>query len=398
MESTPSVVVTVSGMDRPGVGALLWRALGDVGAQITDIEQITVRGQLLLCAEVAAPTDADLEVIQAGIDDSDLVREPGISVTVVRYDDPVERIGTSRQMVTVLAQELTPAKLEGIFMTIASLGATVERIQHLSNYPVTSYELSVGAADPAALRARLVRAAKRLGVDVAVQTAGLHRRAKHLIVMDADSTLLQGEVIDALAAKAGCEAEVAAITERAMAGELDFEASLRERVGLLEGLDAAVLEEVAAEMALTPGARTLVRTLQRLGYVAAIVSGGFLQVIGPIAQDLGIELVAANTLEVIDGRLTGGLLGAIVDRPGKAAALRHFAGVVGVPVTQTVAIGDGANDLDMLAAAGLGIAYNAKPVVADAADTALTVPYLDAVLFFLGISRREIESVDLEPS
>ncbi len=398
MESTPSVVVTVSGMDRPGVGALLWRALGDLGAQITDIEQITVRGQLLLCAEVAAPTDADLEVIQAGIDDSDLVREPGISVTVVRYDDPVERIGTSRQMVTVLAQELTPAKLEGIFMTIASLGATVERIQHLSNYPVTSYELSVGAADPAALRARLVRAAKRLGVDVAVQTAGLHRRAKHLIVMDADSTLLQGEVIDALAAKAGCEAEVAAITERAMAGELDFEASLRERVGLLEGLDAAVLEEVAAEMALTPGARTLVRTLQRLGYVAAIVSGGFLQVIGPIAQDLGIELVAANTLEVIDGRLTGGLLGAIVDRPGKAAALRHFAGVVGVPVTQTVAIGDGANDLDMLAAAGLGIAYNAKPVVADAADTALTVPYLDAVLFFLGISRREIESVDLEPS
>jgi phosphoserine phosphatase len=153
---------------------------------------------------------------------------------------------------------------------------------------------------------------------------------------------------------------------------------------------------VAEETLLTPGAQTLVRTLQRLGYVAAIVSGGFTQVIDPIAASLGIELVAANTLEVVDGVLTGNIIGQVVDRAGKAEALRHFAAHVGVPVNQTVAIGDGANDLDMIGAAGLGIAFNAKAVVRDAADTALSVPYLDAVLFFLGISRKEIEAADGE--
>ena len=389
-------MVTVAGTDRPGIGALLWRALDEIGHPITDIAQITVRGQLLLCAEINAPAASDLEVLRAQLAASDLAREPGISVTAIRYADPVtEALGT-RQMVTVVGPTIPASALDGIFSAIASLGGTVERIQHLASYPVAAYELTVAVQDPVALRSRLVRASKKLGVDVAVQRAGLYRRAKHLIVMDADSTLLQGEVIDALAAKCGCESEVAAITERAMAGELDFEASLRERVALLRGLPDTVLAEVAQETLLTPGAQTLVRTLQRLGYVAAIVSGGFTQVIDPIAKSLGIELIAANTLEVIDGTLTGKVIGAVVDRAGKAAALRRFAEEVGVPVNQTVAIGDGANDLDMIGAAGLGIAFNAKPVVRDAADTALSVPYLDAVLFFLGISRREIEAADLE--
>ena len=396
MAQTPSIVVTVSGTDRPGVGALLWNALGELGHLITDIEQITVRGQLLLCAEIDAPAESDLDALLERLAETDLAREPGISVTAVRYSDPVAESLGPRQMVTVVAPEMTAQALEGIFSTIASLGGTVERIMHLSSYPVTSYELTVAVADAGALRARLIRAARRLGVDLAVQRAGLYRRAKHLIVMDADSTLLQGEVIDALAAKCGCEDAVAAITERAMAGELDFEASLRERVGLLAGLPATVLDEVAAETKLTPGAQTLVRTLQRLGYVAAIVSGGFTQVIDPIARGLGIDLVAANTLEVVDGVLTGKVIGAVVDRAGKADSLRRFAEQVGVPVNQTVAIGDGANDLDMLGAAGLGIAFNAKPVVRDAADAAISVPYLDAVLFFLGISRKEIEAADLE--
>ena len=394
--STPSIVVTVAGTDRPGIGALLWRALDDIGHPITDIEQITVRGQLLLCAEIDAPAASDLDAIRQQLDASDLAREPGISVTAIRYADPVaEALGT-RQVVTIVGPTITASALDGVFSAIASLGGTVERIQHLASYPVAAYELTVAVQDAVALRSRLVRAAKKLGIDVAVQRAGLYRRAKHLIVMDADSTLLQGEVIDALAAKCGCEAAVAAITERAMAGELDFEASLRERVGLLKGLPASVLDEVAEETLLTPGAQTLVRTLQRLGYVAAIVSGGFTQVIDPIAASLGIELVAANTLEVVDGVLTGNIIGQVVDRAGKAEALRHFAAHVGVPVNQTVAIGDGANDLDMIGAAGLGIAFNAKAVVRDAADTALSVPYLVAVLFFLGISRKEIEAADGE--
>jgi phosphoserine phosphatase len=215
-----------------------------------------------------------------------------------------------------------------------------------------------------------------------------------LIVMDVDSTLIRDEVIDLLAERAGCAEEVAKVTESAMRGELDFAASLRERAALLAGLDAKVLDEVRAALRLTPGARTLVRTLKRLGYKCGIVSGGFTAVIEPLAAELGIDFVAANTLEVVDGRLTGRVIEPIVDREGKTAALRRFAQAAGVPLAQTVAVGDGANDLGMIGAAGLGVAFNAKPVVRDAADTAVNVPYLDTVLYLLGISRDAVEAAD----
>jgi phosphoserine phosphatase len=217
-----------------------------------------------------------------------------------------------------------------------------------------------------------------------------------LIVMDVDSTLVQGEVIEMLAEHAGCLGEVAAVTEAAMRGEIDFEESLRQRVAVLEGLDASCLDKVYEGLVLTAGARTLVRTLKRLGYRFAIVSGGFSQVTDRLAADLGIDFAAANELEVVDGRLTGRILGAVVDRAGKADALRRFADQVGVPVAATVAVGDGANDLDMLDAAGLGIAFNAKPVVQEAADTTVNVPFLDAILYLLGISREEVEAADAE--
>ena len=212
--------------------------------------------------------------------------------------------------------------------------------------------------------------------------------------MDVDSTLVTSEVIELLAAKAGCLDEVAAVTERAMRGELDFAASLRQRVALLAGLDAGVVEAVRAEVRLTPGARTLLRTLKRLGYATGLVSGGFTQVTDGLAAQLGFDHAAANTLEVVDGQLTGRLVGPVVDRAGKADALRRFAAAEGIPLAQTVAIGDGANDLDMIAAAGLGVAFNAKPVVREAADASLTVPYLDAILFLLGITREEVEAAD----
>jgi phosphoserine phosphatase len=263
---------------------------------------------------------------------------------------------------------------------------------------VHSYELSVAGADLDGLRRALAQEAARRQVDIAVQVAGLHRRAKHLIVMDADSTLLQDEVVDLLAERCGCGPEVAAVTAAAMAGEVDFAEALRRRVRLLAGLTEADLQAVRDGIVLAPGARTLVRTLKRLGYELAVVSGGFTQVIEPLAAELGIDHLEANVLVLDNGVLTGELDGAIVDRAGKAAALVRFAEAAGVPLARTIAVGDGANDIDMLATAGLGIAFNAKPVVRRAADTALSVPYLDAILFLLGISRREVELADrLEP-
>jgi phosphoserine phosphatase len=212
--------------------------------------------------------------------------------------------------------------------------------------------------------------------------------------MDVDSTLIQDEVIELLAAHAGRAAEVSAVTEAAMRGELDFSESLRQRVAVLEGLPAGVLDDVRAAVRLTPGARTLVRTLKRLGFTVAVVSGGFIEIVGDLARELEIDHARANHLEIVDGRLTGRVVGEIVDRAGKARALRAFAEQEGLPLSRTVAIGDGANDLDMLEVAGLGIAFNAKPVVREQADTAVNVPYLDAVLYLLGITREEIEEAD----
>jgi phosphoserine phosphatase len=244
------------------------------------------------------------------------------------------------------------------------------------------------------LRTALADVAVAEQVDVAVERAGLARRAKRLIVFDVDSTLIQGEVIEMLAAHAGVEDEVRRVTESAMRGEIDFGESLRQRVATLEGLDESVIEEVAERIELTPGARTTIRTLRRLGFRCGVVSGGFRQVIEPLAHDLELDFVQANTLEIVDGKLTGRVVGDIVDRAAKATALRKFAAEAGVPMEQTVAVGDGANDIDMLNAAGLGVAFNAKPALREIADAALSHPYLDAVLFILGVTRDEVEAAD----
>ncbi|MGH9108295.1 MAG: phosphoserine phosphatase SerB [Acidimicrobiales bacterium] len=407
-----SILVTVTGPDGPGIAGRLFDGLAPLGLPVLDVEQVHVHGQLFLCVEIGdrapgavAPAPfaagrirkalaAALAAPPAG---SGSPAGPGtdrLAVSVASLPTPAVAVAGPRHLVTVLAPVLGASAMGGVFGRIAGCGGNVERIVRLATYPVTSYELEVSGADPAELRRQLGAEAAHLRVDLAVQQAGLHRRAKHLIVLDADSTLLQGEVIDLLAGRAGCRDQVAAVTAAAMAGELDFRQALEQRLALLAGLDAGVLSDVRQDLALAPGARTLVRTLRRLGFVTALVSGGFVQVVEGLASDLGIDYVAANRLEVVDGKLTGRLVGPLVDRAGKASALVTFAGLAGVPLSQTVAVGDGANDLDMLAAAGLGIAFNAKPVVRHAADTALNVPYLDAILFLLGISREEVEAAD----
>jgi phosphoserine phosphatase len=397
-------VITVTGADRPGVTARLFSALAETGAgrpavEVLDVEQVVVHGHLVLGVVVGAlPADG------AGVGEAVLLAHlgrlaavvaeaTGVSVAVESASEPdagpAEPAGRPHHVI-VLGRPVPPDAVAGAARAIAAIGGNIDAIRRLSDYPVTSFELTVSGAEATALRTELATVASATGADIAVEQVGLARRSKRLIVLDVDSTLVRGEVIDELAARAGRAAEVARITASAMNGELDFAESLRARVAVLAGLPVEVLDEVREHLVLTPGARTLIRTLQRLGFKCGIVSGGFSQITDPLAEMLGLDFAAANTLEVADGKLTGGLVGDIVDRAGKARALARFAAQYGIPLDQTVAVGDGANDLDMLNTAGLGIAFNAKPFVREQAHTALNQPYLDAVLQVLGFTRDEV--------
>ncbi|HET6189190.1 MAG TPA: phosphoserine phosphatase SerB [Trebonia sp.] len=401
-EPRTTLLITLTGRDRPGVTSRLFGVLARFPLSVVDIEQVVIRGRLVLGVLTSCDEPPDLTAIHRSV--TSMAAGLGLDAEITTGSAEPGQGGAgygaaAEQLhVTVLGHPLQPDAVAAVAGRIAASGANIDRITRLASDPVTCIELDVSGAEPGPLRAALARVAADSGVDVAVQRGGLHRRAMRLIVMDVDSTLIQEEVIDLLAARAGCADEVAKITESAMRGELDFAASLRERAALLAGLDASVLDAVRASLRLTPGARTLIRTLKRLGYKCGIVSGGFTAVIEPLAASLGIDYVAANTLEVADGKLTGRVLDPIIDREGKTEALRRFARAAGVPLSQTVAVGDGANDLGMIAAAGLGIAFNAKPMVRDAADTALTVPYLDTVLYLLGISRDAVAAAENDTS
>ncbi|HEV7205003.1 MAG TPA: phosphoserine phosphatase SerB [Jatrophihabitans sp.] len=389
-----SVLATLSGRDRPGVTASFFSALAAHDVDIRDVEQVVIRERLILA--VLFDVHGDPGALRNSVTKAAGALGMEIEVAIADENAPRRRERATRSHVIVLGRPLRPGALSHVAQRIADIGANIESVTQLSTEPASSLEMIVRSDDQVALRAALVRAAEDTGVDIAVEPAGLRRRAKRLVVLDVDSTLIRDEAIDVLAERAGVGDQVAAITRRAMAGELDFGESLEARVALLAGLTEADLEDVRDTLRLTPGARTFVRTLRRVGFYVGVVSGGFTFVTDRFVDELGLDFAAANELELVDGVVTGRLVGPVVDRAGKAEALRTFAAKYGVPVTQTVAVGDGANDIDMLEAAGLGVAFNAKAALRAAADTSVNLPYLDSVLFVLGISGEDVEEAARE--
>jgi phosphoserine phosphatase len=397
-KNTYTGLVLLSGVDAPGVTQALFSALSPFSLNILDIEQVVIRGRLILTALIALDP-AHASAIEADL--METAKELNLDLAI-DYTEGLESKNNSRSSlhIVVLSSNLKPAGVAAIASEISASGGNIDRIRRTASYPLTAIEFDVSlpeaVLDLKKIQGSLAAIARANEIDIAVEQSGLTRRAKRIVLLDMDSTLIKEEVIDLLASKAGVGEKVSEITARAMAGELDFKQSLQERVGLLAGLSEEVLGQVAKEITLSPGARTLVRTLHRLGHKVGVVSGGFLDVIEPTLKELGIDFYQANRLEIEDGKLTGKLLGQIIDREAKATALREFAAAEGVALSQTIAIGDGANDLGMLEVAGLGIAFNAKPAVRDAADSTINFPYLDAVLYLMGITREEIEKADLE--
>jgi len=382
-------LIRVSGPDQLGVSAELFEVLSAIGAVVKDIEQIVVRRRLTLdvLVEVDKSDDALKDLLLFGY-------QRGLQIDVEEVDgEPTEY--AEQCVVTLIGRSITPSELMLATRAISDCEGNIDRIIRLSRYPVMSYELAVNGGNLDEIKQGLLQvASKTPELDIAVQPLNLSRKAKRLVVLDVDSTLIQNEVIDLLAEQAGCGAEVSGITELAMRGEIDFEESLLQRVNLLKGLDELGVERAWQNLKLTPGARTFCRTLGRLGFTTAIVSGGFSIFADRLQRELNIKHARANELEIVGGRLTGRVVGPIVTRKAKAEFLCEIAEIEGVAIDQTVAVGDGANDLDMLTIAGLGIAFNAKPIVQDAANATLKVPYLDAILFMLGVSREEIEVAD----
>ena len=388
------MLVTLSGRDRPGVTRDLFATCGRFKVIVRDIDQIVMKDRLILACSVEG-SDRDLEDLRMAIGElaDRLEMDAVIDVRYgVAHDAPVRPSHGFR--ITMMAADLDPQAVSDIASQIAAGGGNIDRIRPIAHYPITAIGFEGSGVDPDELRRPLAAISADRNVDIAVQETGLESRGQYLVVMDVDSTVIQDEVIDLLAAEAGQQEAVAAITERAMSGEIDFSESLHQRVGLLAGLPESVLTRVRDRIQLTPGARTLCRTLNRLGYRIALVSGGFTQVVAPIARELGVAELRANTLEIEDGFLTGRVVGEIIDRPGKRKTLEDLAVRFGIPRGRTVAIGDGANDIDMLEAAGLGIAFNAKPIARAAADASVSVPFLDSVLYLMGITRKEVELAD----
>jgi phosphoserine phosphatase len=397
------VLINITGEDRPGLTAAITGVLAQGGVDVLDIGQAVIHDTLSFGILVQIPDTENgsivLDQVQLKVD------ELGQQVlfTHVSEDDYqhwVDDQGKDRHIVTLLTRKVTAEQLQTVSSITAKYGLNIDRIDRLSGrMPLDlpsgkgkgCIEFSVRGepADAQQMRAEFLHVAQELNVDIAFQQDSLFRRNRRLAVFDMDSTLIEAEVIDELAKAHGVGDRVSEITERAMRGELDFRASFKERLALLKGLDIKVLDEIGASLRLTEGAETLFAELKRLGYKTAILSGGFTYFARQLQAKLGIDYIFANELEVVDGKCTGVAVEPIVDAQRKADLLRELASKEGLSLEQTIAVGDGANDLPMLAIAGLGVAFRAKPLVKQSAKQAISTLGLDGVLYLLGFRDRE---------
>ena len=397
------VLINVSGGDRPGLSAALTAVLADYDVPVLDIGQASIHAELSLGILVQIPTATESAAVLKDILFKAHEMDVQISFTPIseeRYETWVKGQGKARHIVTLLARQLHSAHLAAVTRVVAEHGLNIDKITRLSGRQTLDetnseagpacVEFSIrGDVDRADLQADFVPLAHDLNIDIAVQRDDIFRRNRRLVAFDMDSTLIEVEVIDELAKAAGVGEQVAEITERAMRGELDFTASFRERLSLLEGLDESVLAQIAEQLPITEGAERLISNLHELGYTTVILSGGFNYFGRYLQQRLGIDHVHANELEIVDGKVTGRVSGQVVDGVRKAELLEQIAEQEGIRLEQTIAVGDGANDLPMLAKAGLGIAFRAKPLVRDSAEHALSTLGLDGILYLIGFRERE---------
>ena len=378
-------LILVSGEDRPGITEKLMSLLSEFSVLVLDIEQLVIRGRLILTVLIsldeshASAIAADLELLE---------KEIGFDIAIDFAEEQNSAENPANLHVVIISDSLKPASIAVVAAELSKIQANITAIKRTSSEPLTAIELDIYCPDKSLKEVQKLLAVVAIShkIDLAVEQGNGMRSAKRLVMLDMDSTLIVQEVIDLLAAKAGVAEEVSAITQKAMTGEMDFAQSLQARVSLLAGLNESMLSEVRSEITLTQGAEKLIQTLHLKGHKVGVVSGGFIDVIEPILKELKIDFYRANKLQILNGKLTGKLEGEIIDRAAKLKALVEFAMNEGVQMSQTVAIGDGANDLDMIESAGLGVAFNAKPKVAAAAATTISGSDLSAVLLLMGLS------------
>ncbi|MCC8035123.1 MAG: phosphoserine phosphatase SerB [Rikenellaceae bacterium] len=407
MEHNPEtevIQINISGSDKPGVTSALTDILAQYDAFILDIGQANIHQTLSLGILFKTTSDRSGDILKdllfkAYELDINIRFTP---ITPEEYENWVGLQGKNRHIITLLGRQLTAKQISSVTRIVYSQGLNIDSILRLTGrVPLhredralkSCIELSVRGtpADRSEMQKHFIELSNDLGMDISLQADDVYRRARRLICFDMDSTLIETEVIDELAERAGVGSEVRAITESAMRGEIDFSESFRRRVAMLRGLEESQLKEVADNLPITEGLDRLMTVLKRIGLKTAILSGGFTYFGNWLKQKYGFDYIYANELEIVEGKLTGNYVGDIVDGKRKAELLRLLAQVENVDIRQTIAVGDGANDLPMLSIAGLGIAFHAKPKVKENARQSLSTIGLDGILYFLGLKDSYID-------